>query len=57
MSSPQRFRLSPLIRFTLLTAYLAMVLPLPALAPATLRPWMLAAAMFGLALVLSLIHI
>ena len=55
MSSPQRFRLSPLIRFTLLTVYFAMVLPLPALAPATLRPWMLAAAMLGLALVWALL--
>ena len=55
MSSPQRFRLSPLIRFTLLTVYIAMVLPLPALAPATLRPWMLAAATLGLALVWALL--
>ena len=40
----ERFLLSPLIRFTLLAVYLALVLPLPALAPTSLQ-------------VLSLIHI
>ena len=36
----ERFGLSPLIRFTLLSLYLALVLPLPLLAPQSLRLWM-----------------
>ena len=51
----ERFGLSPLIRFTLLALYVALVLPLPVLAPETLRPWMLAGLLTGLVLVLGLL--
>ena len=49
------FQLSPLIRGTLITVYLALVLPLPALAPASLRLWLLAAVPFGLVVVLAML--
>ena len=49
------FQLSPLIRGTLLTVYLALVLPLPALAPESLRLWLLAAVPFGLLVVLAML--
>ena len=43
--------MAPLIRFTLLALYLALVLPLPLMAPEALRPLMLAAVPLGLVLV------
>mgnify|MGYP006267561629 CR=1 FL=1 len=43
--------MAPLIRGTLLLLYLALVLPLPALAPEGLRPWLLAAVPLGLLVV------
>ena len=49
------FQLSPLIRGTLITVYLALVLPLPALAPESLRLWLLAAVPFGLVVVLAML--
>ncbi|MGC6483038.1 MAG: hypothetical protein ACON4T_05685 [Synechococcus sp.] len=55
MTVPRRFQLSPLIRFTLLAVYLALVLPLPLLAPTELRGWLLAASIAGLALVWALL--
>ena len=51
----ERFGLSPLIRFTLLCLYVALVLPLPVLAPEPLRPWMVAGLLTGLVLVLGLL--
>jgi hypothetical protein len=45
--------MAPLIRFTLLGLYLALVLPLPVLAPLALRPLLLAALPLGLGLVLA----
>ena len=51
----ERFRLSPLIRFTLLSLYAALVLPLPLLAPAELRLWMVVGLLVGLVLVLGLL--
>ena len=51
MDAPMRFRLSPLIRFTLLAVYLALVLPLPLLAPPGLRPWLMVAGIVGFGLV------
>jgi hypothetical protein len=49
-----RHPMAPLIRLTLLSLYLALVLPLPLLAPAELRPWMLAALPLGFLLVLAI---
>jgi hypothetical protein len=49
------FQLSPLIRGTLITVYLALVLPLPALAPESLRLWLLAAVPLGLLAVLAML--
>jgi hypothetical protein len=49
-----RYPMAPLIRFTLLGLYLALVVPLPALAPEPLRPWLLLAAVAGLLLVLAI---
>ena len=49
------FQLSPLIRGTLITVYLALVLPLPALAPESLRLWMFAAVPLGLLVVLAML--
>ena len=43
--------MAPLIRFTLLALYLALVLPLPLMAPEALRPLILAAVPLGLVLV------
>ena len=51
----ERFGLSPLIRFTLLSLYLALVLPLPLLAPASLRYPMALGLVLGLFLVLGLL--
>ncbi len=51
----ERFLLSPLIRFTLVMVYLALVLPLPALAPTSLQVWLMVAAALGLALVSALL--
>ncbi len=55
MISIERFGLSPLIRFTLLSMYGALVLPLPLLAPAELRWLMLAGLLVGLVLVIGLL--
>ena len=46
--------MAPLIRFTLLALYLALVLPLPLMAPASLRPLLLAAVPLGLLLVVAI---
>ena len=54
-SGVERFGLSPLIRTTLLSLYVALVLPLPLLAPQELRWWMAAGLFFGLILVLGLL--
>ena len=51
----ERFGLSPLIRFTLLSLYLALVLPLPLLAPHSLRLWMGVGLVLGLVLVVGLL--
>ena len=51
----QRFLLSPLIRGTLLSVYLALVLPLPFLAPPALKPILSIAAPLGLALVIAML--
>lgn len=51
----ERFQISPLIRGTLVAVYLALVLPLPLLAPPGLRPSLLIAAPIGLALVWALL--
>ena len=55
-SCPQeRFGLSLLIRFTLVSLYLALVIPLPLVAPTDLRLLMLFAILLGLVLVLGLL--
>ena len=54
-SGVERFGLSPLIRSTLLSLYVALVLPLPLLAPEELRRWMAAGLLLGLILVLGLL--
>ena len=46
--------MAPLIRFTLLALYLALVLPLPLMAPEALRPLLLAAVPLGLLLVVAI---
>ena len=46
--------MAPLIRFTLLALYLALVLPLPLMAPEALRPLMLVAVPLGLVLVVAI---
>lgn len=51
----ERFGLSPLIRFTLISLYVALVLPLPLLAPSGLRGWMAGGLVLGLVLVLGLL--
>ena len=51
----ERFGLSPLIRFTLLSLYVALVLPLPVMAPQALRPLMVGALILGLVLVVGLL--
>ena len=48
MTAIERFGLSPLIRFTLLSLYGALVLPLPLLAPAESRWLMVAGSAAGL---------
>jgi len=52
---PQTYPVAPLIRFTLLGLYLALVLPLPLLATPSLRPWLTAALPLGLVLVAALL--
>ena len=54
-STMERFGLSPLIRFTLISLYVALVLPLPLLATAELRGWMSAGLVLGLLLVWGLL--
>jgi hypothetical protein len=49
-----RYPMAPLIRFTLLGLYLALVLPLPLLAPEPLRIPLLLASVAGLVLVLAI---
>ena len=46
--------MAPLIRYTLLALYLALVLPLPLMAPEALRPLLLAAVPLGLVLVVAI---
>jgi hypothetical protein len=46
--------MAPLIRFTLLALYLALVLPLPAMASPSLRPALLVAVPLGLLLVVAI---
>jgi hypothetical protein len=58
MSAPSeagqhQYPMAPLIRFTLLALYLALVLPLPFLAPAQLRPALQVALPLGLLLVIA----
>lgn len=53
-SASERFAMAPLIRFTLLGLYLALVLPLPLMAPQALRGILLLAVPLGLALVLAI---
>ena len=55
MTGSERFGLSPLIRFTLLSLYGALVLPLPLLAPAESRWLMVAGLLLGLVLVIGLL--
>ena len=58
MSAPcpqERFGLSLLIRFTLVSLYLALVIPLPVVAPTELRQLMVVALLLGLVLVLGLL--
>ena len=55
MNGIERFGLSPLIRFTLLSLYGALVLPLPLLAPAESRWLMVAGLLLGLVLVIGLL--
>jgi hypothetical protein len=50
----QSYGMAALIRFTLLGLYLALVLPLPVLAPPALRPLLLAAVPLGLVAVLAI---
>lgn len=50
-----RYPMAPLIRFTLISLYLALVLPLPLLAPAELQTWLWAALPLGLVLILALV--
>ena len=53
--TPHRYPMAPLIRFTLISLYLALVLPLPLLAPAELQPLLWAALPLGLAVILALV--
>lgn len=52
---PAVYPMAPLIRSTLIALYLALVLPLPVLAPAELQPVMAAAVPLGLVLILALV--
>jgi hypothetical protein len=54
-ADPATYPMAPLIRFTLISLYLALVLPLPVLAPPNLQPWLWAALPLGLALILALV--
>jgi hypothetical protein len=47
--------MAPLIRFTLISLYLALVLPLPVLAPSELQGWLWTALPLGLVLILALV--
>ena len=49
------FPMAPLIRFTLISLYLALVLPLPVLAPPELQELLWAALPLGLVLILALV--
>ena len=49
------FPMAPLIRVTLISLYLALVLPLPMLAPSELQGWLWAALPLGLVLILALV--
>ena len=49
------YPMAPLIRYTLMLLYLALVLPLPALAPDGLRLWLLVMVPLGLVLVLAMV--
>ena len=49
------YPMAPLIRFTLISLYLALVLPLPWLAPAGLQPLLWGALPVGLLLILALV--
>jgi hypothetical protein len=53
--SNQRYPMAPLIRFTLISLYLALVLPLPLLAPPELQTWLWAALPLGLVAILALV--
>ena len=53
--TPNRYPMAPLIRFTLISLYLVLVLPLPLLAPTELQPWLWAAMPVGLAVILALV--
>ena len=49
------YPMAPLIKYTLLILYLALVLPLPVLAPIAIKYWLLAATLLGFLLVLALV--
>ena len=55
VSLHERFCLSPLIRWTLISVYLALVLPLPLMAPPELKLVLWSAAPIGFALVLAML--
>ncbi len=49
------FQISPLIRGTLIAVYLALVLPLPSLAPESLRIGLIAAVLIGFIVVMAML--
>ncbi len=49
------FPMAPLIRFTLISLYVALVLPLPVLAPSELQGWLWGALPIGLGVILALV--
>jgi len=53
--SEQRYPMAPLIRFTLVSLYFALVFPLPWLAPSNLQPWLIGALPVGFLLVWALV--
>ena len=53
-SAPRLYPMAALIRLTLISLYLALVLPLPLLAPGDLRLWMTLAVPAGLLLLLAI---
>jgi hypothetical protein len=55
LGAKDTFPMAPLIRFTLISLYLALVLPLPVLAPSGLQLWLWVALPLGLALILALV--